>query len=113
LQVDWKSILQRKGKEVGIEFKDCRTHADVVEKMDGILNRVSYLYMSLPDGQSLIGIGKMPFTFPREVICEGLGTPDRVDWKSCQIDEKAETKTVQELKESLPSSTDQSSEQGS
>jgi RNA recognition motif-containing protein len=110
LSIDWKAILKRKGKDVGIEFVDAREHADVIDRMAGILHRVSYLYMSFPGGQTMVGLGKMPFTFPREVVCEGLGSLDRVDWKSCQASVEEETATAIELKESLQLINDQSSE---
>ena len=102
--IDWRHIMLSRGKSAGIEFVRVSSHEEVVAKMSGILNRVSYLYFSFPgaDGrESWLGIGKMNFAFPREIICEGLGCPERVDWKACQQHRDAEVEQVDFLKSQL------------
>jgi len=66
--------------------------------------------MSFPGAEKMIGLGKMPFTFPREVVCEGLETPDRVDWKTCTIDLEAESTVASELKELMSSLNEENSD---
>ena len=103
LDVDWVQLVKTKGKQAGIDFFSIRDIFDVTEKMKGITHRVSYLLISVPDqkGQfvSLLGMGKMSFTFPREIICDGLNKPDRIDWKVCQTTEAVETEQAGKLRE--------------
>ena len=104
LEIDWTGIIKEKGKEADIEFIRIKNHQDVIEKMKGILNRVSYLFMSFPsrEGESRdtwLGIGRMTFTFPREVVCRGLELTERVDWKKCTQTAELESEQTQELKE--------------
>ena len=99
--VDWRQIMSHKGKASGIEFVRISRHEDVVEKMSGILSRVSYLYLSYPgkeEREHWLGIGKMNFAFPREIICEGLACPEKVDWKACQQPRDIEEEQVEFLK---------------
>jgi diadenosine tetraphosphate (Ap4A) HIT family hydrolase len=101
--IDWSEIVKSKGKEAEIEFIRVNSHADVVEKMKGILSRVSYLFISFPgsDGkrESWLGIGRMSFPFPREIVCAGTKCPERADWKSCAQSVEQETEQAAELKE--------------
>ena len=103
MEADWSSIVKTKGKEAEIEFIRIDSHTDVVEKMKGILSRVSYLFISFPgkDGnrESWLGIGRMSFPFPREIICAGLDCPDRADWKACTQSVELETEQAAELKD--------------
>jgi diadenosine tetraphosphate (Ap4A) HIT family hydrolase len=104
LAIDWSSIVKEKGKESDIEFLRITSHKDVTDKMKGILNRVSYLFMSFPPKddseprETWLGIGRMTFTFPREVLCKGLALPDRVDWKNCTQDSSFESEQSQQLR---------------
>lgn len=102
-KVDWNSFLKERGKDIDIEFGQVENHIEVVEKMKGILNRVSYLYVRLPHEQThqFLGLGKMAFTFPREIVCAGLDTPEKIDWKACAADSDDEAKSVDALKEDL------------
>lgn len=103
--VNWGKILRDNGKVAGVEFQRVDNHMEVPEKMKGILNRVSYLYISFPDPEgnqeSYLGIGKLNFTFPREVVCTGLNTMDRIDWKKCEIENDEQSKQVDRLRESI------------
>ena len=100
-KIDWSRILKDKGRQSGVEFIRVKDHFEVAEKMKGILNRVSYLFISLMvDGklENWLGLGKLGFTFPREVICSGLECPDRVDWKTCVADSETENTQVERLR---------------
>lgn len=99
--IDWRNIIRDQGKKIGIDFIPINGQADVTRKMEGILNRVSYLFISFPAGdhrEFLLGIGKMSFTFPREILCTGLGCPERMEWRSCESDPETEASTVDRLK---------------
>lgn len=113
--VDWVKVLKDKGKDIEIDFAEVGSQLDVVEKMKGILNRVSYLYMRVPgENQSqYLGLGKMPFTFPREIICTALATPERIDWKSCAAEPDEEEVQVDGLKTDLASIVSEDSEEDS
>lgn len=102
-KVVWAKLLKGLGKDIDIDFVEITDQNEVVEKMKGILNRVSYLYMRLADlGETQhLGLGKMAFTFPREIICTGLQTPERIDWKACESNPEDEAKAVDELKSDL------------
>ena len=100
---EWVSIMKSKAKESDIEFVAVTNHEEVVEKMQGLLGRVSYLFISFPgkDGTSpecWLGIGKMTFQFPREIICTALNRVERIDWKSCQQDEVSKMEDISFLK---------------
>jgi hypothetical protein len=100
-KIDWSRILKDKGRQSGVEFIRVKDHFEVAEKMKGILNRVSYLFISfMVDGklENWLGLGKLGFTFPREVICSGLECPDRVDWKTCVADSETENTQVERLR---------------
>ena len=102
--IDWTSIVKTKGREAGIELMRVRDQAEVVKRMEGILNRVSYLYISFPskdagERESWLGIGRMTFPFPREIICAGLGCPERSEWKNCTQPPEDEKQQTSELKE--------------
>lgn len=100
-KADWANLLKQKGKEAGVEFIRIKSQQDVPDKLSGILNKVSYLFFSFPnehEPECYLGIGKLGFAFPREVICEGLGTPERVDWKACLSDSESQTATIDRLR---------------
>jgi hypothetical protein len=100
-KADWAKLLKQKGKEAGVDFVRIKSHEDVPDKCAGILNKVSYLFMSFPssDGQECyLGMGRLGFTFPREIICSGLEKPERVDWKSCVGDSESQAETIERLR---------------
>ena len=114
VDVDWVKVLKDKGKEIDINFAVVGSHLDVVEKMKGILNRVSYLYVRIPgDRDQYLGLGKMPFTFPREIVCAALATPEKIDWKACVADPEDEEKALLDLKGDLVSVVDGDQEEDS
>ena len=99
--IDWRNIIRDQGKKVGIDFIRINSQDEVTRKMEGILNRVSYMFISFQVGDQRefwLGIGKMSFTFPREILCSGLGCPERIDWRACESDFETETSTVNRLK---------------
>jgi hypothetical protein len=100
-KADWAKLLKQKGKEAGVDFVRITSHEDVPDKCAGILNKVSYLFMSFPssDGQECyLGMGRLGFAFPREIICSGLEKPERVDWKSCVGDSESQAETIERLR---------------
>jgi RNA recognition motif-containing protein len=99
--IEWSHILKDQGRKMGVDFIRVRDHEEVCEKMRGILNKVSYLFMSFPcDGEreNWLGVGKLSFTFPREVICSGLKCPERTEWKSCEVTPDEASKIVETLR---------------
>ena len=99
--INWAQVLKDKSRDTGVEFIRVKDHFEVSAKLTGILNRVSYLYFSFSVGdkrENWLGIGKLGFTFPREVVCAGLGCPDRVDWKACLSTVDTETSDVERLR---------------
>lgn len=111
--VDWEKLLKDKGRDIDIDFAEVDSHLQVVEKMKGILTRVSYLYIRVPGDNQVqyLGLGKMPFTFPREIVCAALGTPERIDWKSCAAEPSDEEQTLEVLKADLASIVSEDSEE--
>ena len=99
-KADWDKLIRERGKDADIDFGTVESHTAVVEKMKGILNRVSYLYFRLMGHETLhyLGLGKMSFTFPREIVCSGLGTPERIDWKACSSGREDEEAMVEQLR---------------
>jgi len=52
-----------------------------------------YFHVTLPDGSQLLHCiegRNFPIQFGREVMCSILGTPDRIEWKACAVDDDAE-----------------------
>ena len=100
-EIDWAALLREKGTSAGIEFVEVRDHNEVSQKLAGVLNRVSYLFLSVPYGterKCWLGIGKMSFTFPREIVCGALGCPERIDWRSCEASVEETEKNVGKLR---------------
>ena len=67
---------------------------DADTKLDATISRKRpYFYVTLPDGSQLLHFisGKgFPIQFGREVLCSILGTPERIEWKACAVDDAAE-----------------------
>lgn len=103
--VDWKAILKDKGKQSGVEFQKVDSHEEVVEKMKGILNKVSYIFFSFPglngETENYLGMGRLSFTFPREVVCSGLDKLDRIDWKRCELETSVEEEQASSFRNEL------------
>jgi RNA recognition motif-containing protein len=100
-EIDWTALLKEKGISAGIDFVQVRDHSEVAQKLAGVLNRVSYLFLSVSDGaerKCWLGIGKMSFTFPREIVCSALGCPERIDWRSCEASVAETEKNVGKLR---------------
>ena len=100
-QVDWIDIVKAKGRSVGVEFMVIQNYYQVAEKMNGLCNRVSYLYISVPSGSKrvhLLGMGKLDLTFPREIICQGIYQPDRIDWRKCVSEKDSEEASALEMR---------------
>lgn len=103
--LDWCSVMREKGKESDINFIRVTDHEDVVERMKGILGRVSYLFISFPGKKEAdsrdnwLGLGKMNLQFPREIICTALRCSDRIDWQACQQEKNVQEEQVAFLKD--------------
>ena len=74
-----------------------------------------YLYLELPgDGTAkgkrtdrYIGFGnrqgegRIPPTFARDLVCEGMDVPDRADWRNCQLQLDEEKEVAENVKAEL------------
>ena len=102
-EIDWVRAIKTRERVNEIQFIPVRDHEAVVEKMRGILGRVSYLFISFPgkrggSRENWLGIGRMAFDFPREIICTALSCPERIDWRNCRLEESVQEEVITALK---------------
>ena len=89
----------KEGKSQGVKWEE-----DPQETLDNIEEGQSYLRVDLPDGKKFVHLIKpQPFNqqFPRHVIANILGCPERMDWQNCKNDEGEESKQADVFKETF------------
>lgn len=94
--VDARKVLDKASAAIGAEFIELP--AGVGEEARAALRAAvgdnEFMRVNLPDGTKLVHVIKrgerFPINFGRDLAASVAGTPERGDWKQCQVDSKEE-----------------------
>jgi len=88
------------------DMKKCLTDS-IIELKSSDESLEAYFAVQLPDNSTLVHRvnpdQKFPLQFGRYVVCNMLGTPEKINWKNCQVDKDEETNMANRFKKSFTS----------
>lgn len=102
---DVREAFETKGEPFGVFFEHLPAGKGLPEL--GLSPDQQYMYVELPGlgGHGVARLlhrlpegGRLPITYGRDVLCDMLEVPEKLNWKECELSKPEETEAVDRLK---------------